>query len=436
MATIFPQKPLLDIFLENENQIKDTFPKVNNPLLKDNNTKIPTNVIGQRLNAIKDDTTRIFNFMKSPKGLIWIAKQTGLQLTNPKNEILGALDQKRLFNPVKLFSNIPGKAIGLHVERHGYTSDGDYENIAKKKNNLTDNRIIKIYNELGYGNLSKSSTISSLNDLTINNINDKISDKLSKLTGTVKNKIDTLSSKYEKVGNFVGRLLTYDDKIIKTISGIGGPNSMFGVGVTNIKMSQWGNPINYHSNDKFLVKYNNENQYNPNTTGESNLKNFANALYNNANDPIQPGQSNVQGGNTVSDKKMKESILNIQNKNKVPQDIKIDNPFQKDINNIISKDDPTIMEQNTYQSINDYNKNKWKTYDSDKNVFYTSDNTFEQSYAGRIKKNQYEHKYKSGESYYSNWNYFKRLNIPEAGIGNYDAINAGRNVMLFVYRLK
>ena len=32
------------------------------------------------------DTARVGNFLKSPKGLVWIAKQVGLQLSNPKLE--------------------------------------------------------------------------------------------------------------------------------------------------------------------------------------------------------------------------------------------------------------------------------------------------------------------------------------------------------------
>lgn len=71
------------------------------------------------------DTARVGNFLKSPKGLVWIAKQVGLQLSNPKleqPEDFRALSNNntRLYNlGLNTLAQVPLNAFGGHIIRHG-----------------------------------------------------------------------------------------------------------------------------------------------------------------------------------------------------------------------------------------------------------------------------------------------------------------------------
>ena len=71
------------------------------------------------------DTARVGNFLKSPKGLIWIAKQVGLQLSNPKLEQPEDFrtlsnNNTRLYNlGLNTLAQVPLNAFGGHIIRHG-----------------------------------------------------------------------------------------------------------------------------------------------------------------------------------------------------------------------------------------------------------------------------------------------------------------------------
>jgi hypothetical protein len=94
--------------------------------------------------AAARDTVRIGNFLKSPKGLVWVAKQVGLQKANPeleqpenfKTNFLSNNDT-RLYNfGVNTLTQVPLNGLGGHVIRHGITPvsgigflNGDTNNI-------------------------------------------------------------------------------------------------------------------------------------------------------------------------------------------------------------------------------------------------------------------------------------------------------------------
>tara|TARA_R110000787_G_scaffold276071_2_gene384916 strand:+ start:16 stop:2028 length:2013 start_codon:yes stop_codon:yes gene_type:complete len=64
------------------------------------------------------DTLRIGKFLISPKGLVFIVKQFGLQLTNPRSEWKLGLHRGRIFNPIALALQVPANALGIHMDRH------------------------------------------------------------------------------------------------------------------------------------------------------------------------------------------------------------------------------------------------------------------------------------------------------------------------------
>jgi hypothetical protein len=84
------------------------------------------------LNASVVDTLRIGKFLKSlPKGLLFITKQVGLQLSNPKleikqsgggllNRIVNDIGPTRIYNlGINTLAQVPVNAFGKHFNRHG-----------------------------------------------------------------------------------------------------------------------------------------------------------------------------------------------------------------------------------------------------------------------------------------------------------------------------
>ena len=116
------------------------------------------------------DTARIGNFLKSPKGLVWVAKQVGLQKSNPKLEQPEDFktlsnNNTRLYNlGLNTLTQIPITALGGHVIRHGISPVGgvgflegssrkniegyNYENIALINDKNKKNRLVQYFNKL------------------------------------------------------------------------------------------------------------------------------------------------------------------------------------------------------------------------------------------------------------------------------------------------
>lgn len=107
------------------------------------------------------DTVRITKWLASPRGLLWIVKQVGLGLTNPKVEtnpsITGPLGrQTRIHTGLPVLLSVAGTAFGLHFTRHGIPFANEiasYEKVHKqlKTNNDkgTNTRLVALKNELG-----------------------------------------------------------------------------------------------------------------------------------------------------------------------------------------------------------------------------------------------------------------------------------------------
>jgi hypothetical protein len=169
------------------------------------------------------DTVRIAKWMASPKGLLWVVKQIGLGLTNSKVEALGPgllTRQTRIHTGLASLLSVPGAAFGLHFTRHGLPFANEiasYESVVNKRNDantfdryslLTGNRLVKLREDLlprvKPGAVDKPS--------------------LSKFAALVKKAVATLKS-----------LAGFKGETIEILSGLAGPNSVYGIGATTIR---------------------------------------------------------------------------------------------------------------------------------------------------------------------------------------------------------
>jgi len=167
------------------------------------------------------DTARVAKFMISPRGLLFNIKQFGLQLTNPKKQFfqLPFVNADRIYNPLALALQVPLNALGIHGDRHflGQLNPRDimYENVVDRIENKNpsspgdSNRLVKLGEDMEVG-------------LFKNPVKELIPQKLK-----------GLEALYTKFTTFLNKLRGKGEKI-KRLSGIAGPNSLFGIGQTQI----------------------------------------------------------------------------------------------------------------------------------------------------------------------------------------------------------
>jgi hypothetical protein len=197
------------------------------------------------LNASVVDTLRIGKFLKDlPQGPLFIAKQVGLQFSNPKLEtkkialsqgsgilnFIGNLANKvsSNFGPTRIYNlgintlaQVPVNAFGKHFNRHGLTpvQDDSTKYFAvvsdnNKSNQNVDkpsNRLVELKSKLlnkPYNNITQSRTFGLLNTLT--------------------SSIGSIFGFSNPLKSLTANQLTIDDYI-------GGPNSVYGVGRTVIR---------------------------------------------------------------------------------------------------------------------------------------------------------------------------------------------------------
>ena len=102
------------------------------------------------------DTLRIAKFLKDPpKGPLFIAKQVGLQLSNPRLEVrnnplisstAGLLQPTRIYNlGLNTLAQVPVNAFGIHFDRHGLlpiqSENTKYESVVRNNAGLIDNSV-------------------------------------------------------------------------------------------------------------------------------------------------------------------------------------------------------------------------------------------------------------------------------------------------------
>jgi len=112
------------------------------------------------LNAAAVDTLRIGKFFKDlPKGPLFLIKQVGLQLSNPKLEFkkdagtLGGIGPTRLYNlGINTLAQVPLNAFGGHLVRHGLlpvmNDNTKYLSVVTENNKLSENNLDSQNNRL------------------------------------------------------------------------------------------------------------------------------------------------------------------------------------------------------------------------------------------------------------------------------------------------
>ena len=194
------------------------------------------------------DTLRIGKFLTDfPKGPLFIVKQVGLQLSNPRleakqlrtdnptrgggllrnvgnfianiaNKITNLIGPTRLYNlGINTLAQIPVNAFGGHFDRHGIlpiqSDDTKYLAVAQYNNNEQSNRLIGYRNKFELGDLKVNA---SQDRRVINRINSLFS-ILGAVTGTKMPSI-AVNPAQLTIANYFG-----------------GPNSVYGIGNTIIK---------------------------------------------------------------------------------------------------------------------------------------------------------------------------------------------------------
>jgi hypothetical protein len=132
------------------------------------------------------DTLRIAKFLKDPpKGPLFIVKQIGLQLSNPRLEVrnnplvsatAGLLQPTRLYNlGLNTLAQIPVNAFGIHFDRHGLlpiqSENTKYESVVRNNAGLiTDNvdykklnRLLRLTDKFKLGNNTTINTENIIN---------------------------------------------------------------------------------------------------------------------------------------------------------------------------------------------------------------------------------------------------------------------------------
>ena len=244
--------------------------------------------------ASKEDSLRIKKFFSDkPKGPLFIARQIGLQLSNPKIEtrkfgvgqgtfLSGLLGigsatlnriNDRLPGPTRIYNaglntlaQIPATAFGTHYERHGLLPVQDentkYYNVVKNNNENDNNRLLELTSRLiNVPILEKKQGSLDIINLTSNVLG---------IIGAVRGKpIAPL---------FIGRKYTPQELIINQYSG--GPNSNYGIGTTLIRRYD----VTYNSTGKT------GNYYSTLGKGDVDFDRIQklSILYDNAADPIPP----------------------------------------------------------------------------------------------------------------------------------------------------
>jgi hypothetical protein len=179
---------------------------------------------------IVQDVFRIGKFLLSAKGLLFVAKQVGLQLMNPSvdvdpesTDIIGSLTgipSTQVYNPVAMIANVGGSPIGLRLPRHSLLGAID-EGSLNKYERATKNREYKSWPDPTSDIWKSLEAPSGDGDQTDYN----------RLIGLMK---ELLPSSFKPITNETADLSTTPN-IGRISSNFGGPNAPLGIGGTTIR---------------------------------------------------------------------------------------------------------------------------------------------------------------------------------------------------------
>lgn len=214
---------------------------------------------GGAIGAIKhsaNDFSRIFKFLKdAPRGPLFLAKQVGLQLSNPRIETNKGLFGNNNLGPTRLYNlgintlaQVPVGAFGIHFQRHGllpFTSDNDKYEYVVSHAQPEENRLVKLRDKL-----------------ILRNEELKLNKKDNKQLGRLLGEFGVYSS---NVTNFLKAKRTKQESIIEQY--IGGPGSVDGIGTTTIRRTSYTPAINEESTRYWdeIRNQNRENLFQTNT---------------------------------------------------------------------------------------------------------------------------------------------------------------------------
>jgi hypothetical protein len=174
------------------------------------------------------DTLRIGKFLTdAPHGPLFIIKQVGLQLSNPrletKNYFLGAisglLEPTRLYNlGVNTIAQVPINAFGGHFNRHGIlpvqTEASKYEAVVTYNNKNNNNRLVTLVDKLELGPVQSNNSLFAKANSIINQLNN--------FTGFLGVTIPKLKNNQDVIDSYIG-----------------GPGSVYGIGKTTINRTTY-----------------------------------------------------------------------------------------------------------------------------------------------------------------------------------------------------
>ena len=157
------------------------------------------------------DAVRIGKYLIKPQGIAWMARNVGMQLSNPNTEDASgkrSIGATKVFTPINLLANVVGSPLGLRFQRHGVAPSptvGRYEDILNQR----------------------ADTAAKIEKNRLHNL----LKELQPHTTTAQPASDGVLSKLQKLANKLG----FPGQGIKTLSGPTGPGSLYGIGTTNIR---------------------------------------------------------------------------------------------------------------------------------------------------------------------------------------------------------
>lgn len=192
---------------------------------------------------IVQDVFRIGKFLLSAKGLLFVAKQVGLQLMNPtvdvdpeSSDIIGSLTgipSTQVYNPLAMIANVGGSPIGLRLPRHSLLGAID-EGSLNKYERATLNREYKSWPDPTSDIWKSLETPSGDGDQTDYN----------RLMGLMK---ELLPDSFQPINN-LSRDISREPNIGRISSNFGGPNAPLGIGGTSIRRARHSHLVYYSTN--------------------------------------------------------------------------------------------------------------------------------------------------------------------------------------------
>src|SRR5574344_1388639 len=143
---------------------------------------------------IATDALRLGKWIASPNGIAWVTEQIGLGLCNPNVETNNIIAPTKIHTGAISLLSLAGNATGAHFAKHstGFPDAllGKYSDVQSTHTSIYDNRLVKL--------LGDTNTLSKISN-------------------------NTLFSTLSTIGG-------KNNKILPTISGLSGPDSLYGIG--------------------------------------------------------------------------------------------------------------------------------------------------------------------------------------------------------------